>query len=136
MMGTNRIHERYTLNETERLKLRKQIETLFQTGKAFSVHPIRVLFLIVPRLPGEISPVRVGFVIPKKRRKKAVDRNRIKRLLKESWRLQKHSLYAQIPESQQLHVFFVFNGKENLNFQKAFETTGKIMLELGKIIQS
>ena len=134
-MSTTRIHERYTLNATERLKLRKQIETLFRLGKAFSVLPLRVLFLIVPKLETEPSPVRIGFSIPKKRIRKAVGRNRIKRLLKESWRLQKLKIYPLIPENQQLHLFFVYTGKEKFNFEQAFEVTEKVILELQRKIQ-
>jgi len=134
-MSTTRIHERYTLNATERLKLRKQIETLFQTGKAFSIMPLRVLFLMTPKLEGEPSPVRIGFSIPKKRIRKAVGRNRIRRLLKESWRLQKLKLYPEILENQQLHVFFIYTGKEKFNFEQAFEVTGKVISELLKKIK-
>lgn len=118
-MSTNRIHQRFTLQANERLKLRKQIETLFLSGKAFSVFPLRVIYLRIPRGTGEESPVRMGFSIPKKRIKKAVGRNRIRRLLKEAWRLQKHALYQAIPEDQQLHCFFVFTGNEKFNFTDA-----------------
>ena len=135
-MSTTRIHERYTLNATERLKLRKQIETLFQSGKAFSVVPLRVLFLIVPKLEGELSPVRIGFAIPKKRIRQAVGRNRIRRLLKEAWRLQKLKLYPLIPEHQQLHIFFIYTGKEKFNFEQAFEVAGKAISELQRKIQA
>lgn len=131
-MSTSRIHERYTLNATERLKLRKQIETLFQKGKAFSIPPLRVLFLIVPRLPLESSPVRIGFSIPKKRIRKAVRRNRIKRLLKESWRLQKLEVYPLIKSEEQLHVFFIYSGKEMFTFTEAMEVTKKAIAELLK----
>lgn len=135
-MSTSSIHERYTLNSTERLKLRKQIETLFQSGKAFSIMPLRVLFLIVPKLETEPSPVRIGFSIPKKRIRKAVGRNRIRRLLKESWRLQKLKIYPLIPENRQLHLFFIYTGKEKFNFEQAFEVTEKVISELQRKIQA
>jgi ribonuclease P protein component len=129
-LNTNRILYRNTLQATERLQLKKQIETLFQTGKAFSVMPIRVVFSFVPRAPDEISPVRAGFVIPKKRVRKAVARNRKRRLLKEAWRLHKQSLYAAIPEGAQLHCFLIYNGKEKFTFAEASEAVGKIIPEL------
>lgn len=135
-MSTTRIHERYTLNATERLKLRKQIETLFQSGKASSIVPLRVLFLLVPKSEGEQSPIRIGFSIPKKRIRKAVARNRMRRLLKEAWRLQKLKIYPLVPEHLQLHVFFIYTGKEKFNFEQAFEVVGKVISELEKKIKA
>lgn len=82
--------------------------------------------LEVVRGEGEISPVRVGFSAPKKKFRKAVDRNRVKRLLREAWRLHKQSLYEAIPADKQLHLFFLFIGPElpdftlvNASMQKA-----------------
>jgi ribonuclease P protein component len=133
-LSTNSIQQRNTLQAIERLKLRKQIETLFQTGEAFSVFPLRVVYSLNPMTGTEISPVRAGFSIPKKRFKKAVDRNRIKRLLREAWRLQKHPLYQSIPEGKQLHCFLIFTGNEKLNFEEAKTTVKKLSDKLiGKL---
>lgn len=129
-MSTNRIHERFTLQSSERLKLRKHIEALFQTGKAFSIVPIRVIFSFVDRANDEVSPVRAGFVVPKKRFKRAVDRNRLKRLMREAWRLQKHELYSEMQPEQQLHVFFVFNDNKIPDFKTVSQTMAAIIQKL------
>lgn len=129
-MSTNRIHQRFTLQAVERLKLRNQIETLFHTGEAFSVFPLRIVYLLGARSETEPSPVRMGFSIPKKRVKKAVQRNRIRRLLKEAWRLQKHALYTRIDPAMQLHCFFIFTGNDKLTFPEAEKTVQKAISKL------
>lgn len=125
-MSTIRIQQRFTLQAVERLKLRKQIETLFQTGEAFSVFPLRIVYSLTLLTATEQSPVRAGFSIPKKRIKKAVNRNRIKRLLREAWRLQKHPLYQNIPPGMQLHCFLIFTGNEKLTFEEAKTAVKKL----------
>ncbi len=49
-----------------------------------------------------------GFSVPKKKFGSSVKRHRIRRLMVEAWRTNKHGLYAVIPEDQQLHIFFIF----------------------------
>ncbi|OJW82097.1 MAG: ribonuclease P protein component [Bacteroidetes bacterium 46-16] len=98
---------RNTFKAYERLKREQHIDTLFRTGKAFSVFPIRFVYTTVAR-SNELSPVRVGFSIPKKRFRSSVHRHRIRRLIAEAWRLQKHDLYAAIPAEKQLQVFLIF----------------------------
>lgn len=129
-MSTNSIQQRYTLQATERLKLRKQIETLFQAGEAFSVFPLRVVYRLVPATPASASPVQVGFSIPKKRIRKAVGRNKVRRLLKEAWRLQKHALYEAIPENLQLHCFLIYTGEPLLTFDEAKKAVLKLQQKL------
>ena len=125
-MSTNSIQQRYTLQAIERLKLRKQIETLFQTGEAFSVFPLRIVYRLLPIADVAASPVQVGFSIPKKRIKKAHDRNRVRRLLKEAWRLQKHPLYQAIPPNMQLHCFVIYSGPPVLTFTEAKDAIRKV----------
>lgn len=54
--------------------------------------------------------------VPKKRTPLAVHRNKIKRMIREAWRLNKHLLYADVPESVQCHLFFIYTGKANPDY--------------------
>jgi ribonuclease P protein component len=99
----------FTLGNNERLKQRKIIEQLFKEGKSFSVFPFRVYYLFVDELS---SPLQAGFSASTRNFKRAVDRNRIKRITKEAYRLQKKELNAQIiSKNQKLAVFFIYTDK-------------------------
>lgn len=111
---------RYTLGKRERLKSRKEIEALFKTGKSCSIYPFRILYLLKERVTpdeqynGKINAsLQAGFTVSTRNFKKATDRNRVKRLMREAWRLQKNELELQpVLNKQQLSVFVIFTGKE------------------------
>nr|WP_276133705.1 ribonuclease P protein component [Flavipsychrobacter sp. JY13-12] len=98
---------RNTFKAYERLKREQHIDTLFRTGKAFSVFPLKFIYQAVPR-GAEPSPVRVGFSVPKKKHRLSVTRHRIRRLMAEAWRLQKQELYPAIPEDTQIQLFILY----------------------------
>ena len=118
------VSKQFTLGKEERLKSRKQIEKLFAEGKSFVVNPFRVYFLFDGMINAQLSiPITIGINIQfgvgvsAKNFKKAVDRNRIKRLTREAWRLQKNELSEKIKTTQkQLNVFFIYTGKELPDF--------------------
>ena len=98
---------RFRFPKAERLKSRKQIDLLFAGGKAFSVFPVRTIYRFHTAEKGSL---KAGFTASKKHFKKAVDRNRIKRLLREAYRLQKQELCLQTQELQTNgSVFFVYD---------------------------
>ena len=106
----------FTLGKEERLKSRKQIEKLFAEGKNFVVNPFRIYFFAHGPLTRDHG-LQFGVGVSNKNFKKAVDRNRIKRLTREAWRLQKNELKALIKtQSRQLNVFFIYTGKELPDF--------------------
>jgi ribonuclease P protein component len=103
------VAKQYTLGKNERLKSRKQIELLFSKGKKFVVAPFRIFYLF------RDSPLSLqfGVGVSSKNFKKAVDRNRIKRLTKEAYRLQKNDLKEKVKSTgKQLDLFFIYTSKE------------------------
>jgi len=113
------VREKFTLGKEERLKSRKQIENLFDKGKSFVVAPFRVYFIVNKELPIQKveSGLKFGTGVSAKNFKKAVDRNRIKRLTREAWRLQKNEISKKAKETQrQLNVFFIYTGRELPDF--------------------
>ena len=109
----------FTLGRQERLKSRKLLEQLFRGGHNFFVHPLKVYYASKDIPPG--IQLQAGFGVSSRVFKKAVDRNRIKRLLREAYRLQKNELQLSLTTSgRQLAVFFLYTGKElpEFNFIK------------------
>lgn len=109
-----------TFGKSEKLKSKKIIEQLFKEGKSVSNNRFTLVYLQHP-LP-TFYPAQAGFSVPKKFFKRAVDRNRIKRLMRETYRLNKNVLYQFLAaQKQQLAIMFIYKG-DKLPSQEA---TGK-----------
>lgn len=106
----------FTLKKDERLYLKKQIGALFEDGKAFLAHPLRVQYLWVDDDGG--APVAVLFSVPKKRFKRAVKRNLLRRRMREAYRLNKVRLQAQVPEGRKLLLALVYIDKVVLPYSQ------------------
>ena len=130
---------RYTLGKEDRLKSRKAIECLFKTGKSFTIFPFRILYLLQEPDPASTSitghspksSLQAGFTVSSRNFKKAVDRNRIKRLMREAYRLQKNNL----PEfnNQSLSLFFIYAGKELPEYALVYEKIEAVLNRLTRI---
>ncbi len=127
---------RNTLGAHERLKREKDLNALFHSGKAHSLFPLRAVFLLASKPAGDVSPVRICVSAPKKKFKRAHDRNRIKRLLREAWRCRKSPVYAAVPEGRQLHLMVIFSGKGLPDMPQVAAAVEKMVLLLLRFLQT
>lgn len=104
----------HTLPKEERLCSRKALEELFGGGhQSVSAFPIRAVYM-----PNELGVVRVMVSVSKRYFKRAVKRNRIKRQLREAYRLQKELLQ---PLTGGLDIAFLWTSDEQLPTEKVFQ---------------
>ena len=122
------MHADYSYNKTEKLKSRKMLNEIFTSGKSFSVFPVKV-FYILPAT--KEHTVNAGVGVSAKNFRKAVERNRIKRLLRECYRLNKLSLHETVAGKQKsIAVFFLYIGKEMPEYAMLNEKMQKAITKL------
>lgn len=121
--------KQFTFSKQERLKSRKLVEHLFSKGKSFSAFPVKVLYDFVD-LKSELA-LQAGVTVSSRNFKKAVERNRVKRILRESYRLQKLPLKDVLESNnKQLALFFIYIGKELPQFEDISEKVRTIIKKL------
>ena len=89
--------------KTERLCNYHSIQALFKEGKSIKKYPLKLIYLPLDKA---LTPSQVLISVPKKKLKRAVDRNRIKRLIRESYRMEKHQL-SSVDRSFSLAIIYM-----------------------------
>lgn len=122
----------YSLPNTERLKSAKIIQHLFADGESFSVYPIRVVFLPTLLPTHTNHSIQIAFSVGKRKFPKAVSRNRLKRQMREAYRLQKSGLLEALStqEAPGLAVIFLYIGNEPLSYKRISGAMRKILKKL------
>ncbi|MDU8884703.1 ribonuclease P protein component [Yeosuana sp. MJ-SS3] len=98
----------------EKLKSKKLIGQLFAEGKSITNFPLRLIYLETHFEDG--SKIKTGVSVSKKKFKRAVDRNRIKRLLREAYRLEKQTYFNNITTQYAFMILYI--GNEKPSFEK------------------
>ncbi|MCC1483434.1 ribonuclease P protein component [Winogradskyella immobilis] len=115
---------RNTYPKKEKLKSKKLIEQLFTEGRSISIYPIRLIYLKTDDKDAVL--LKTGVSVSKRLHKKAVTRNRIKRLLREAYRLNKNTYFNK--NTTPYTFMFLYIGKEETDF-KTLDRKMKLLLE-------
>ena len=119
---------RFTLGKNERIKSRSITEEIFSSGKKFSTGFFRIHYKMINN--GEYG-LLFGTGASTKNFKNATDRNRIKRLIREAYRLQKNPLRdILVNNNKTMAVFFIYTGKEIPGYQLVLETMRTALIKL------
>jgi ribonuclease P protein component len=116
----------------ERLSSKKLIEELFDKGSSSYLHPFRLFFKPGPLLANQKFP-QLLVSVPKRNFKKAVDRNRLRRQIKEAYRINKNNIFSDIGENIPPHIAILFTAKEKLPFKLLEEKLILILKRLKNI---
>jgi ribonuclease P protein component len=109
----------FTYPKKEKLKSKTTIDLLFSEGNSVSKFPLRLVY--VENKEANAAPLKMGVSVSKKYFKKAVDRNYFKRVLRETYRLNKHILLDSLKKPYA--IMFFYQTKERLSFQEIEEKT-------------
>jgi ribonuclease P protein component len=126
------VTEKLTLGKNERLKSRKLIEQLFSEGNKFGVTPFRVFYLYKE---DKKMLLQFGVGVSSRNFKKSVDRNKIKRMIREAYRLQKSTLQNKLKDKNgELHLFIIYTSKEIPEYAEVHSKMKKVLDKLYCII--
>ncbi len=122
----------HKFHKQERLKSARRIASLFQEANSFAQYPLRIIWKPVSRKPGE-ARIQFALSVAKKKFPRAVHRNRIRRLVREAWRLNKHHLDTYTPtDDTGLDIMMLYVATEELPFDTIATASQQIIKRLMK----
>lgn len=117
----------FSFRKEERLYKKKQIEELFDKGSSFYLFPFKVLYL-----PNHEQPHhQVLISVSRRNFKRAVDRNLLKRRIRESYRQQKHKQC----KNPTLSIAFLYTARQILSFQEIKNSMLLAMARIEKMVK-
>lgn len=124
--------KKYYFRKEERLSSIKLIERLYNQGSSFSLYPFRIVSLAVET---NNLPAQLVISVPKRKFKRAVDRNKIKRQIRETYRHAKADYFynALAEKSISLHLLIIYTGNEIITSDKLEK---KLNLALNRLLKN
>ena len=120
---------RATFKKEERLKSKKILEALFEKGVTADAGPLKLIWQITPF--NSSFPAQAAFSAPKKKFPLATDRNRVKRQMREVYRLQKTELYNLLREKEiSIAFIWIYTGRQKPMFHELQNSMRKILEKL------
>lgn len=117
----------FSFRKDEILRKKKLIDRLFTEGSTFYIYPFKIFWLELPLETN--NPAQILFSVGKRSFKRAVDRNRVKRQIREVYRIQKHELYHKlVTDQQQCIIGIIYTTNVML-------TTGELEIKIKAVIK-
>lgn len=122
----------FTFPKSQKLKKKRDIDELFNSGKILSYSILKVKYRIIKERSD--FPVLAGFSVSKKTFRKAVMRNLLKRRMREAYRLNKYSLTEKLQNLNiAAHLMFIYNSDEIATFQEIENSMKELFIVLDKV---
>lgn len=110
---------KFSFGKAEKLKSRKTISLLFENGRTAYSFPVKILYHFWTVENEDQNMVKCGVSVSSRKYRKAVDRNLLKRRMREAYRLNKHELIQSATEKNlQVNLFIIYLANEKESFQK------------------
>ena len=119
-----------TFSKTERLCSQVLIDRLVEKGKSFNSFPFRIIWLEIAE---SSAPIKIVISVPKRLFKKAVDRNKIKRQIREVYRKEKQKRYDLLGEKKIL-LMFIYSAKTKMEFKELEAKIIEALERLNKVV--
>ncbi len=126
----------FTFQKKDKLKSRKQTQFLFAKGQSMNAFPIKLIYTLESNEPGS---VQTGVGAPSRTFRKAVDRNRVKRLLREGYRLERPEFIASSVDALnklRVNLFFLYTDATVISQKEIQEKIKQLLSRLSEKINS
>jgi|SRR3954471_14008651 len=120
-----------TFSKNERLCSKPLIDKLIQKGNSFNGFPFKISWMEIQE---STVPVKILISVPKRKFKKAVDRNRIKRLIREAYRKNKQVLIDCL-EEKKIIFLLVYTSKTIIDYTETEAKIKEVLIRLGNEVK-
>ena len=121
-----------TLCKRERMVSQRLIDALFSGSRSMAAFPLRVVYQYKERMREDDAAIQILVSVPKRHFKHAVDRNRVKRQIRDAYRRHKQMLWEKIAEDQEMLVGFIWLSDRHYPSKEIEHRVMKILQSIAK----